>query len=86
MQNFVRSSHCSKVIGKPKSLLNEPAGETVGPAALSMWASKSFVLVLPCDPVMPTTINPVKRLRTNAANADSASKTSSTTMHGPSIR
>ena len=35
---------------------------------------------------MPTTINPVKRLRTNAAKADSASKTSSTTMQGPSIR
>ena len=36
--------------------------------------------------MIPTTVNPVKRLRTNAAKADNASKTSSTTMHGPSIR
>ena len=35
---------------------------------------------------MPMTVKPVKRFLTNEANADKAAKTSSTTMHGPSMR
>ena len=44
------------VSGTPTSLLSEPTGATVGPAADSTLASRSFVLVLPEDPVMPMTV------------------------------
>ena len=61
-------------------------GEIVGPTALNICASKSLVLVFPCEPVIPITVKFSKRERTNVANVDNASTTSFTTMQGPSIR
>ncbi len=46
------------VSGTPISLLKEPTGATVGPASASTWASRSLVLVLPDDPVMPMVTRP----------------------------
>ncbi len=46
------------VSGTPISLLKEPTGATVGPASASTWASRSLVLVLPDDPVMPIVTSP----------------------------
>ncbi len=46
------------VSGAPISLLNEPGGATVGPAAPSTWAMRSLVEVLPEEPVTPTTTSP----------------------------
>ncbi len=51
----------STVSGSPISLLNEPNVATVAPAAASTWASRSFVLVLPCEPVSATTRSPSRR-------------------------
>src|SRR4051794_3489849 len=48
----------STVSGRPSSLLKEPKVATVRPAAASTWASRSLVLVLPCEPVSATTRTP----------------------------
>ena len=46
------------VSGTPISLLNEPLGRDRRARRSRSWASMSLVLVLPCDPVMPTTRQP----------------------------
>ena len=52
----VSSSTASIEIGAPTWLLNEPRGATVGPDALEQTPrSRFFVVVLPFEPVMPTT-------------------------------
>ena len=55
----VRSSARSTVSGCPSSLLNEP-GATVGPSRSVTWASRSFVVVLPDEPVIPAIVSPGK--------------------------
>ena len=57
----VRSSASSTVSGRPMSLLYDPGGLTVGPAAASTWPSRSLVEVLPEEPVMPTRAQPAGR-------------------------
>ena len=51
----VDSSARSTVSGRPISLLNERTGAIVGPTLPHSWASRSLVVVLPTEPVMPTT-------------------------------
>ena len=73
----------STVSGSPISLLNEPAGATVSPAAPKTAASRSFVEVLPDEPVTPTTRVPVFA-STPPASAPSADSVSATTTDGAS--
>ncbi len=89
-RNRVVLSHRSTVSGSPISLLKEPADATVGPRAGSRCASTSLVLVLPLDPVSPTTVgrgcsSPRRsnsRSRTARASRPRAATPSSTTMAG----
>src|SRR5436309_1065242 len=74
----------SAVSGRPSSLLNEPSAATVGPAAANTAASRSFVDVLPDDPVTPTTVQPTAAT-TAAASAPRAAWASSTTTAGPPV-
>ncbi len=78
----VVSSARSTVSGTPISVLKEPMGATVSPEVSSSWASRSFVLVLPCEPVMPTTAVPVSSPATWRASAPSATTVSGTTTPG----
>ena len=48
-------SACSTVSGRPTSVLNDPAGATVGPSCSSSVAIRSLVVVLPEEPVTATT-------------------------------
>ena len=69
--------------GRPISLLKFPAVRAVFPAAASASATSSFVLVLPTEPVTPTTrADTVARYP--AANRPSAASTSSTRRKPPS--
>ncbi len=68
----------STVYGCPSSLLNEPGGAMVGPAVASTCASRSFVEVLPDEPVTPMTVASGSLRATAPANAASASTPSST--------
>ena len=63
----VSRSHRQMVRGTPRSLLYEPTGAIVGPSAGSIEASRSFVVVLPVDPVTATTRKPGSRRITSAA-------------------
>ena len=54
-RNRVDSSARSTVSGSPISLLNERTGAIVGPTLPHSCASRSLVVVLPTEPVMPTT-------------------------------
>ncbi len=69
----VEASQRSAVSGSPISLLNDPCGATVGPRSPRSTASRSFVLVLPDDPVTPTTTSPGRAPTTCRASAPSAS-------------
>ena len=80
----VCGSRRSAVIGSPTSVLNDPSGASVRPYAGSTWASRSFVLVLPDEPVTPTTTTSGSRSRTARARRPSAATVSSTTTHGTS--
>ena len=53
----------STVSGSPTSVLNDPSGATVGPSLVRSWPTMSFVLVLPLDPVIPTTTGLASRWR-----------------------
>ncbi len=70
------------VSGTPTSELYDPTGATVGPAVASTVPRRSLVLVLPDDPVMPTTAMPGSRRTTSRARAAKASWVSATTTHG----
>ena len=48
----------STVHGVPSSLLNEPGGATTSPSGASTAATRSFVEVLPDEPVMPMIVSP----------------------------
>ena len=53
-KNRVDALTLSAVSGRPTSLLNDPTGATVPPSSLSSAWSRSLVVVLPTEPVMPT--------------------------------
>src|SRR5881628_3413379 len=63
----VSASTRSTVSGSPTSLLNEFSGATVGPSAPNTAANRSFVEVLPDEPVTPTTRHAARR-RTSVAS------------------
>ena len=67
------------VSGTPISPLSELTGATVSPAVDSTAASRSLVLVLPDDPVMPTMRSSGARSTTPRATCPKAVCTSSTT-------
>ncbi len=76
----------SMVSGTPSSLLSEPIVAIVGAALESTAASRSLVLVLPWEPVSPTTVSPSRsRATTWAASACSAAWASSTTTVGSGV-
>ena len=67
------------------SLLYDPGGLTVGPAAASTWPSRSLVEVLPEEPVMPDACAGRRRSAgacTPAASRPSAATGSATTTQG----
>ncbi|BAS12890.1 hypothetical protein AHiyo8_11930 [Arthrobacter sp. Hiyo8] len=78
------------VSGTPTSPLYEPCGATVAPARERMPASRSLVVVLPAEPVMPMTVKgspwaarAARMRRTDsAARAPMAITASSTTTAG----
>ena len=71
------------VSGTPTSELYEPTGATVGPATARTAPRRSFVLVLPEEPVMPTTASPgTRRPRPPGRASAKASWVSATTTHG----
>ena len=72
----------SSVRGTPMLLLNDIGLACTGPATPSAAASRSFVDVLPTEPVMPTTV-PAKRSRAAAPSCPSATSVSVTTTSGP---
>jgi hypothetical protein len=72
------------VSGTPTSLLSEPTGATVGAADARTLASRSLVLVLPEEPVMPMTVSSPCAAMTPRARAAKPSCTSSTTTQGSS--
>ena len=72
-------------MGRPNSLLNDPAGATVGPAAPNTAASMSFVLVFPLEPVKATTRVFGNRASTAWANSPNAETESATSMVRPSV-
>ncbi len=77
----VPSSAPTSVRGTPSSLLNDPALATVRHRAASAAASRSFTLVLPTEPVTPTTRPATvgaSRSRAWAPSAASASSVSGT--------
>ncbi|CPU48486.1 Uncharacterised protein [Mycobacteroides abscessus] len=76
-KNLVDSVARSTVQGWPSSLLNDPGGATTSPSGLSTAAIKSFVEVLPDEPVIPTIRSPraVSRRATSAASAAVAAST-----------
>ena len=57
------------VSGTPTSELYEPTGATVGPATARTVPRRSFVLVLPEEPVMPTTASPGRAATTPRASS-----------------
>ena len=75
----------STVYGYPSSLLSEPVGATVGPIPVSSWATMSLVVVLPDEPVSPTTVNPGNRSTTAWASAAIAVSWSSTSTVGMAV-
>ena len=77
-RNRVSASARSAVHGCPSSLLNDPGGATTDPSGDSTAASRSFVDVLPDDPVTPTTVSPdsvVSRSTLARASLPSAAST-----------
>ena len=74
----------STVSGTPSSLLNDPAARPSAPARASTCASRSLVLVLPDEPVTPTTVQVrAAGRRTRAGEpAERGDRTSSTTTRG----
>ena len=56
----------STVYGWPISLLKLPGGATVSPARESTAAMRSFVDVLPADPVTPTMVSPCAAVSSRA--------------------
>ena len=50
--------------GTPSSLFKDSSGATVSPETAKMCFSKSLVVVLPCDPVIPITCKFSNLLRT----------------------
>ena len=83
MQYLVSASHSSNVIGAPSSLLKEAFVETHAARLESMDANKSFVVVLPLDPVIPMTVRLGNCFRTYAARDLTAVSTSETTTPFP---
>ena len=84
-RNRVRSSAWSTVCGRPSSLLNDPGGATTaapGNAAASNCAVRSLVVVLPDEPVMPTTVRSGSRSRTARASRPIAVSASATMIMG----
>ena len=67
----------TRVSGTPSSLLKEPMLDDVRQRAPRATASRSLTLVLPTEPVMPTT-RPGRRVRAWRPTAPSASTVSST--------
>ncbi len=81
----VSGSARNTVSGTPTSPLYDPTGATVGPWVASRAASRSFVVVLPAEPVMPmTVVGECSRTRrtTSRASAPIASTASSTMIAG----
>ena len=79
---LVAKSARSTVSGWPNSLLNDPAGATVGPRRSTSWAARSLVEVFPDDPVMPAIRACGSESATNLASAASAAGTSATITEG----
>ena len=69
----VCSVACSTVSGRPTSVLNDPAGATVGPRCSSRAAIRSLVEVLPEEPVTATTRASGSAARVCVASRPSAS-------------
>ena len=70
------------VTGNPCSLLYERSDATVRLVLEMAAATKSFVVVLPTEPVMPTAMVPAgRRMRAQRAASMSASPVSATSMH-----
>ncbi len=85
-RNRVSTRERSMVSGTPSSLLSEPVVAIVGAALDSTAVSRSLVLVLPRDPVTPTTVSPSRsRATTWAASACNAALASSTTTVGSAV-
>ena len=76
----VPSGALSTVSGTPISLLNDRWLAWVGRSAARTAASRSFVVVFPTEPVMPTTVPPSSRSRPADPSADSARAVSSTSI------
>ena len=76
----------SDVSGRPISLLNDPTGATVSPILDSSDLSRSLVVVLPTEPVMPMTVNGDSSARRRSilclASAPNALTVFSTTICG----
>src|SRR5690625_2905642 len=75
---FVSASQRSAVYGCPISLLNEPGGATVSPSWRKIVAIRSFVEVLPAEPVTPTMLRPSSLVSlpvTKCARSESARTT-----------
>ena len=70
------------VSGNPTSLLNDAGLATVLNLRPRMAAAKSFVQVLPVEPVMPTTVASL-RPRSSAARSSSARRVSGTAIRAP---
>lgn len=70
------------VHGCPSSLLNDPGGATVGPSRTVSWAIRSFVVVLPDEPVSPITVSSGSRSTTARASRPIASRASATSTIG----
>ena len=57
IQNLVCSLQRKRVSGTPISVFKFPAVATVSPSSLRIEFKNSFVVVLPCEPVIPTIFN-----------------------------
>ena len=77
----VSSGALASVMGTPSSLLNDRCEAVVTNRDASALASRSFVVVLPTDPVIPTTRSG-SRLRATEPIRVSAAAVSATTIDG----
>ena len=82
IQYLVCSSQRRIVSGTPISVLKFPSVATVLPANCRIEARNSFVVVLPCEPVIPTNFSPVNLLLTYEVRSNKACPTSSTCIDG----
>ena len=78
MTHWASSGALTSVSGRPSSLLKDRSLAAVRKVEAKQWRNKSLVVVLPTEPVIPTT-PPATRLRANTPRFMSAVAVSSTT-------